>query len=301
MKTYLDCIPCFFRQALAAARMAGASERTQRRILVELGREIKGFSLDASPPRMAERTYALIRRHCGSDPFRKVKVKSNEHALGLYPPMRRKISSAVDPLRTAALLAIAGNVVDYGVTHGTAARYDLKKELANVLKSARGVFQYQEFTKELRRAGRILYLADNSGEIVFDRLLIETIKNKYPASVTAVVRGGPVINDATLEDARQVGLDGICRVISNGAAVPGTLLDRCSGEFLDAYRQAGLVIAKGQGNFESLWGEEKPRYFLFKIKCDVIARYAGGRVGDAVLIRSPVAKKKRKREKKTGK
>jgi len=136
-------------------------------------------------------------------------------------------------------------------------------------------------------SGTILYLCDNAGEIVFDRLLIEELKADYPVEITAAVRGEPVLNDAVIEDAKQSGLDRVCRVISNGANAPGTLLEDCSDEFLRIYRDADLVISKGQGNFESLWGERKRIFFLFKIKCEVVARNVEGRVGDTVLLSSP--------------
>ncbi len=281
MRTYLDCIPCFFQQALNAARLAGADEETQREILVALGRELSHFSLDSTPPEMGQKIYSLIKERTGRDPFQEIKMRSNQHALSLYPAMKKSLKNAGDPLRVATRLAIVGNVIDYGPNRP----FELEKELQDALKAEFAIFQYEEFKKSLSRFKTILYLADNAGEIVFDRLLIEKIKENFAVKVTVAVRGSPVINDATMEDVRQIGLNKICRVISNGSDVPGTLLGKCSKEFISQYEAADLVISKGQGNFESLWGEEKEIYFLLKIKCRVVAGHTGGREGEMALLR----------------
>jgi len=280
MKTYLDCIPCFFRQALQAARLAEADEDTQRQILVMLGRQLADFSLDSTPPEMGQILYSLVKNQVGQDPFKEIKEKSNRYALDLYPELKNRVKNSSKPLRVAVRLAIAGNVIDYGVPR----RFELKEEIEEVLSSEYGIFQFKELIQSLNRVEKVLYLADNAGEIVFDRILIEELLREFKPELTVAVRGAPVINDATLTDARQVGLDKLCRVVSNGSDAPGTLLNHCSPEFLNMYQTADLVISKGQGNFESLWGEKKNIFFLFKIKCDVVARHIGGREGDIVLL-----------------
>jgi len=146
---------------------------------------------------------------------------------------------------------------------------------------------YDEFKTALSLVGKVLYLCDNAGEIVFDRILIEELQVNYPIEITAAVRGGPGVNAVILEDARQVGLDQVCRVISNGFDAPGTIISDCSREFTDLYRSSDLIISKGQGNFETLWGENEDIFFLFKIKCDVVARHVKGEVGDTVLMENP--------------
>ncbi len=283
MKSYLDCIPCFFQQALRAARLAELSEDNQREVLLALARKLPSFSLNSTPPEMGREFYGMIRRRAGRDPFAEIKKISNREALALYPVLKEKIQNSPEPLLTAVRLAIAGNVIDYGVNR----RFSLEEEVAAALGAGWGFFHFAEFRKNLGRVVRLLYLCDNAGEVVFDRLLIETLREEYPRlQVTAVLRGEEVINDATLEDARMVGLDRVCPVISNGSSAPGTLLSLCSKECRQYYREADLVISKGQGNFESLWGEKKKIFFLFKVKCIVVARNAGGRVGESVLLYS---------------
>ena len=281
MRTYLDCIPCFFRQALETTRLAKLSEEEQRQVLVELGERLSGFSLQSSPPEIARSLYADIAARSGRDPFKEIRENSNRQALDLYPRLKKRVKDSDDPLRTAVRLAIAGNVIDYG----TPGEFDVEEEIEVVLGEEFGVFMFDEFKAALGRAGTIIYLCDNAGEIVFDRILIEELQVNYPIEITAAVRGGPVLNDVILEDARQVGLDRVCRVISNGFNAPGTILSSCSREFTDFYHNSDLVISKGQGNFETLWGKNEDIFFLFKIKCDVVARHVEGEVGDTVLTR----------------
>ncbi|MEA1928178.1 MAG: ARMT1-like domain-containing protein [Candidatus Auribacterota bacterium] len=280
MRTYLECIPCFFRQALKTTRLAGLSEDKQLQVMVEFGQRLSELSLQSSPPEIALDLYADIAARAGRDPFEEIREISNKQALDLYPRLREKVEDSRYPLRTAVRLAIAGNVIDYG----TPGEFDILKEVEAVLESESGAFMFEEFQESLRRAESVLYLCDNAGEIVFDRLLIEEIQVRYQARITAAVRGGPVLNDVTLEDARQVGLDRICPVIPNGSKAPGTLLGDCSEEFIQTYNKADLLISKGQGNFETLWGEEKNIAFLFKVKCDVVARHIEGSLGDTVLF-----------------
>jgi uncharacterized protein with ATP-grasp and redox domains len=282
MRTYLDCIPCFFRQALLAARLAKVDEETQREILIKLGQELPLFPLGSTPPEIGKRIYALIKERAGRDPFKEIKTESNRYVLDLYPEMKKRVEDSNDPLRVAVRLAIAGNVIDYAIGR----KIELRREIEKVLAAGYGIFQFDDFKKALKKTRKVLYLADNAGEIVFDRILIEEIRKEFECEIVAAVRGKPVINDATLEDARQVGLDKVCRVISTGSDAPGILLGESSKKFLKIYGSSDLIVSKGQGNFESLWGEKKKIFFLFRVKCAVVARHIKGREGDIVLLKS---------------
>ena len=289
MRTYLDCIPCFFRQALDMTRITGVDETTQKKVLNEVSKLIPDFPLDASPPKMGREIYRIVKGITGkNDPFKKIKQKSNKLALDIYPKLKEEIRSSDDSLLTAIELAIAGNVIDYGVKNSL----DIDKEIEKILArdfagSGNGSnynFDYQEFKDALNNAGSILYLGDNTGEIVFDKLLIEELnKISSDIKIVYVVRDKPVINDALMEDAISCGLDKIVDVISSGCDAPGTILDLCSKEFLKLYKNAELVISKGQGNFETLADENRPIFFLFKVKCSVIADHTGFNLGDIVL------------------
>ncbi|MEA3492986.1 MAG: ARMT1-like domain-containing protein [Candidatus Margulisiibacteriota bacterium] len=299
MKTYLDCIPCFFRQALDAARMAGADETVQKKVLDELARLVPGLALEASPPEIGREIYALVAKISGEkDPFLKVKKKSNELALGFYPKLKKRVKGSSDPLLTAVELAIAGNIIDYGVKNSL----DIEKETAKIFSEdeeiekaeSKSVFDYLSFGKAAKSNPSILYLADNAGEVVFDRVLIEELF-RMGKKITYVVKESPVINDALREDAVGCGIDKVATIISSGSDAPGTVLKYCSPEFIQIFNQAKMIISKGQGNFEALSEEKNPIFFLFRAKCPVVARDIGGRLGD-VILKCNLGGKRKKRK-----
>jgi uncharacterized protein with ATP-grasp and redox domains len=169
--------------------------------------------------------------------------------------------------------------MDLGVNSGLQ-EPDIRRSLEEVLMEP-FCGDLQHFRTTLLVAGRVLYLADNTGEIVFDRLLIEQL---LAGHVTVAVRGGPVLNDATLADAQAVGLDQIAEVIDNGSDAPGTILDDCSQAFQDSFKRADIIIAKGQGNFETLREVSANIFFLLKIKCSVVSAQTGLPIGTQALI-----------------
>ena len=288
MRTYLDCIPCFYRQALDAARIAGADEIVQKKIIDELSKLIPDFPLEASPPEMGRTVYALVREIIGvKDPFKEIKESSNKMALSLYPELKQEINNSEDRLLTAVKLSIAGNVIDYGVKNSLNVEEEINKIFNKDFKinnkNNKTVFRYQEFKEILSKVNHIIYLADNAGEVVFDRLLIEELTEKLGKQVIYVVRGKPIINDALIEDAIFCGINKVAKITSSGSDAPGTILKYCSPEFIELFRKAELIISKGQGNYESLSEEDEPIFFLFKAKCPVIAKDIGCKVGDMVL------------------
>ena len=289
MKTYLDCIPCFFKQALEAARLAKAGPKTQKRILDKLAKSILNFPLTSSPPEMGRVIYGLVRKETGKgDPYKKLKAKSNTLALKLYGRLKKKVSSSRDRLLAALELAIAGNIIDYGAKNSLNVDKELKKILSEehetIKKENKAIFNYPEFKHALKNAETILYLADNAGETVFDRILIEEIKRlDKNKKIIYAVKEKPIINDALMEDAYRCGINKVASIISNGLDVPGTILSLCSKEFLKFYKEADMIISKGQGNFEALSDAKKPIFFLFMAKCPVIAKDVGCSIGDIIL------------------
>lgn len=283
MRTYLDCIPCFFRLILEEGRLLTDDERVHRELMDEAAGLLPGFSLDMTPPRMVRKFQGVVRRRFpGSDPYRKIKEKSNQRAMEIYPQLKEKVAAAKDPLLAALELAVAGNVIDYAAKNNL----DIEKEIRAILEGRfsdekKNIFEYDIFRKRLAEAGTILYLADNAGEIVFDRVLIEELSRTH--AVTVAVRDRPVLNDALMEDAVFCGLDKAARVVSSGVDSPGTILEYCSDDFLAIFNEADMVISKGQGNYEALGEALREIFFLFKVKCPVIARHSGARLGDIVL------------------
>lgn len=282
MRSSLDCIPCFIRQALEAARTVSDDPDMHEAIVREMLVWMGEADLSQSPPSFAQHIHRRLHTAIADDdPYRAAKQRQNLMALSLLPHLRALIDAASDPLDTALRVAVAGNAIDMGVT-AALNETDLRLAVEQALKEPLAG-DHQEFRHELEFADSILYLADNAGEIALDRLLVEQLG---PARVTVVVRGSPVLNDATRVDAQAVGLDSIVEVIDNGSDAPGTILADCSEELRQRFADSDLVIAKGQGNFESLNEEPGNVFFLFKVKCPVVANGVGAPVGTHMLTRS---------------
>jgi damage-control phosphatase, subfamily I len=281
MKTTLDCIPCFARQALDAARYVTDDVAIQERILRSVLRQVADMDLSQSPPVVAQKVHRNLRRITGiEDPYREIKDRYNEMALRMMPDLRVRMEKTNDPLFFALRFAVAGNVIDLGVKGGIG-EDEVRSALDNTLQEPfHG--DREDFRHAVLKARNILYLADNAGEIVFDRLLIERL---LPKRIVLAVRGTPVLNDATRIDAEGVGLSAIVEVIDNGSDAPGTILNDCSEDFRSRFFAADLIIAKGQGNFETLSEADADIYFLFKAKCPVLADHVGLPLGTHVAIR----------------
>ena len=276
MKTYLDCFPCFMEQALRAGRIATNDEKKIKRLLDEVGRMLSSIPLGSTPPESGKVIYQKVSEITGiSDPYKEIKGESTEKALTLYPSLKDEVKKGKDPLLTAIRIAIAGNVIDFGAN----SNFNIEQEIYEILRKDFAICDYEKFKAELNESNEILYIGDNAGECVFDRVLIEEMKKP----VTYVVRDVPIINDATYEDAIQAGIDKVAAIISSGTDAPGTILGTCNAEFKIIYDNAKFIISKGQGNYEALSNERRPIFFLLKVKCHVIANDIGVDKGDIIL------------------
>lgn len=278
MKVHLDCYPCFLKQTLIALRL-GTKNATKRefvlkRIINEMGR----VDTSRTPAHSTTFIHREIRNLLAKDPFKDIKAEYNQIALNLYPFLKKRVEESKDPLWTASRLAIAGNVIDFGIFTSV----DIEGTVETALTGNITVDDYNSFRKEILDSGKILYLTDNAGEIVFDRILIETLIS-MGKKVTAVVKGHPVINDSTMEDARETGLASVCEVIDNGSDAVGTILEWTPSDFQDIFKKAGLIISKGQGNFETLMHVKKKIFYLFQSKCDVVSKELGLSKGSMLL------------------
>ena len=283
MKTSLDCIPCFVRQATDAVRIWAVSEDERARLVRRILQWIAKIDLDQSPPAISQIINRQVRGLLVmADPYRAAKDAHNALAEALIPSIRRRIAASFDPLTMAVRYAITGNIIDLGAKNGIG-----YGEIYEELKSAplQPIFGDMEaFKKACGQAQTILYLTDNAGEIFFDRLLIEKLPS---AKITLAVRGAPIINDATRTDALAANLEDLVEIIDNGSDAPGTILNDCSAEFRRRFDEADMVIAKGQGNFESLSDEPRDIFFLFRAKCPVISLHSGFSVGSYVATNRP--------------
>jgi len=249
---------------------------------------IPDLALDVIPPEIAQKVYRIVYEITGNnDPYLEAKKLANMSAMSLYARMKDIVDSSNETLETACKLAIAGNAIDLGAH----AEFG---SISSIIEDSVGYQldqeHYRKFKESVGQSSLILYLADNAGEIVFDRILIEQLLQIKKSKIVFVVREKPIINDATLDDALQVGLNKVATIISNGSDAPATILSQCSPEMLSYYRAADLIISKGQGNYESLSGRPENIFFLFKVKCPVIARDSGYDIDSSVLISSTTLK-----------
>ncbi|NLL61625.1 MAG: DUF89 family protein [Candidatus Atribacteria bacterium] len=288
MRTYLDCIPCFFRQALQAARISGADLEIQKEVLYNLSQLVPDFSYDTSPVEMGRIIYTMVSKATGKkDPYKEIKEESNRLALKIYPELKKKVRESDNPLLTAVMLAIKGNLIDFNLKDSQEISSEIDRiashnfDLGAICSNKH--FNYQYFYQYLLKSKYILYLADNAGEVVFDRILIEQLVDDYKKNILYVVKGKPALNNALVDDAIYCGINNIAKVISCGADCPGVLLEECSSEFMRLFEEAEMIISKGQGNYEALSEESSPIFFLLIAKCPVIAKHIGCGIGDFIL------------------
>ncbi|MFO7792080.1 MAG: ARMT1-like domain-containing protein [Candidatus Saliniplasma sp.] len=278
MKTYLDCIPCFLRQALEAARMVSDDEDVHRRVMNKVLDELKNSSLDdKKPPDIADRVHYMVRKAAGGvDPYEDLKREQNDSALDIYPRLKDIVARSDNRLYTAVKLTIAGNIIDIGPGH----KIDIEKTVEEVLEKELVIDNYDNFRRSIESGKDIFILADNAGEIVFDKVLLEETTEK---NITFFVKSGPILNDAMEKDARYVGIDELAEVdvVSNG--MPSSAPKRDSEEFIERMSEADMIISKGQGNYEALSEVDTNIFFLLQAKCPVIADDIGVDVGDLIL------------------
>ena len=283
MKTYEECFPCFERQASDACGLCAMSRGATAEVLESVRTRMRAFPRTHSPVEMAVEIHEVVRSAAGrQDPYGTIKLQSNRACAESMNGLSQCMAWSLNPFETATKLAIAGNVIDFGVYSPS----NLSKR--DVIRSAQSIIgeplvgeSLVEFKALVDRAERILFIGDNAGECFLDTFLLDQLPLE---KVTYAVRGGHVLNDATIEDAQAAGIHERCQIIDTGDNAPGVLLERCSTEFQRVFDEADLVIAKGQGNYESL--SETPvatRVFLTKVKCPVIGRDIGYSTGSNVI------------------
>ena len=284
MKASLDCIPCIQRQTIESLRMNIKDKKTREKILRKVLGFLKKIDWSKTPIELSNKVQLLVSKETGiKDPYKKVKKLSNDLALKLYPRLKRIINSSSDPINTAVRISIAGNIIDFGPQLKD--RLDIKRAIQKVLKEKFDINDYNELRRKLEKAKNLLFFADNSGEIVLDKLLIETIlKFKKNLKITLVVRGGPSLNDVTIKDIKYIGLNKIpnikIKAVSNGDPKTGPKLN--SKEVESWIKNHDVVISKGQGNYEGL-SQFKNIFFLLIAKCKIIGKELGVKEGGIIL------------------
>jgi uncharacterized protein with ATP-grasp and redox domains len=269
-----DCIPCILRVTISTLKKISLDETSIKALYTEILeiQALRGLFWDTTPAEVIEDIWKKIIKKAGSaDPFHSVKLGQNEKAMALYPSLQKMVDAAADPLKLAVKLSILGNSMDLMLADPS---LTIENSIEERTKLPLSDENYLEFRKQLKASQHLLIFGDNAGEIVFDRLLIETIKKIYQTEIVLVVRSVPTLNDATLKEAKSVGIDKIATVIENGidGPLPGTFLSRCSSEVKELVRQSDLIISKGGGNFDTLDEEKKHLNknisFLLLSKCE---------------------------------
>lgn len=277
---HLECIPCLARQAHEAVVAATTDTPLRKAALRRALQFLACMDWHLSPPALAQQIHRLIRDMTHNpDPYAAMKEQLNQRAAHLDVTWHRRFAEAFPPFEAAVRMAIVGNLLDAGAK--TQLGEDDMLAAFECALAAPLVGSVAELADAINKAESILYLADNAGEIVFDRWLLAQLPlGKF----TVAVRGAPVLNDATLADAEEAGLGDFGDLISNGSDAPGTLLHDCSSEFRDRFAGSDLILAKGQGNYESLVGADKHIFFLFKVKCAVVSEALGCPSGSLVIL-----------------
>jgi len=281
MKARLECIPCLLKQSLNATKVVTDDPVVQEKVLRSVMRTLLDAPVDYVPPEIARTIYSIVDDLTGCyDPYKSLKMEYNRIAMDMYPDLKDIVANSDDRLFTAVKLAIAGNIIDFGAN----IQFDVEETIEDMLTKKFAINDYPLFVESLEDSENILYLADNAGEVGFDRILIEEIMDY--ANVVYAVKKKPIINDATIDDAIFCGIDSIARIVTT-SDTPGTILKRCDPEFVAIYQSADMIISKGQGNYETLSEEAGNIFFLLLAKCPVIADDLGVGALDAVLLSSP--------------
>jgi len=287
MKTHFNCIPCILRQTIDTVNLATDQEEIKRQVVNEILNYLTTINFNDPPPVIGKNVYRIIHEKTGNhDPYHEIKQRYNQLALSFYDDLLKIVFRNSKPVQMAAKLAVAGNVIDFGAQ---VKDIDIYQTIHSIEELSFEINDFETFINDLSRTRKILYLADNAGEIVFDRLFIEILQRYYPElglEFTVVVRGEPIINDATREDANMVGLDKIAHIIDSGDGAPATVLHHASSELKKAFQDADLIISKGMGNYETLDDRNELIYYLLRVKCPQVSQVIGAKEGSLVFKRN---------------
>jgi damage-control phosphatase, subfamily I len=293
MKVSLECAHCLLERAINQVRLATDDPELQMEVITTMTKYLgEHFDSQSVPSYIGTDRDLIVQRMTGKDPYKDLKHESNVMALGILPELIQLVAEAKDQpsmFRTATLIAAAANAIEFDVS-GRDFNLDELRHILNNVESDLAVDQVDEFRKLCEDANHVLFLHDNAGEVVLDMILIKEIKRLGP-KVTAAVKGGPILNDATMIDANEVNLgDYADEVVDTGAPAIGVNLERNSKEFLDLFHSAELIVAKGMGNFESLTEFEPtaPTVHIMRTKCIPVANHVGvPKNKNVVMIRYP--------------
>jgi len=277
-----DCVDCIIGQITKATKQLQCTEKLSKEIQDEVLKRSKNFSHEHTPPWVARDVYEYLAKKINKDdPLEDIKQDSIQTALSFVPFINEKLSNSKDKLYTSIKASVAGNVIDFGAKE----QFNLEDEIKNVFDTNFAINDYVLLKNRLSTINKLMILADNSGENVFDKILLETISQLYPSiKLFYATRGKPIINDITVKEAYQIGIDEVATIVNSGVDTPGLEISRANDEFMNLYKSMPLIIAKGMGNFECLESHNDNRiFFLFKVKCNVVANSVQQDIGSIIL------------------
>jgi len=282
MSLHPNCIPCILNQSLYAARIAKINdEKIQLEILKYVIKELNNIDNIETAPELSIKIQDIVKVFSGiNDPYAEEKEKNLKRASKFVPYLKTYINNSYDKLEQAVRVAILGNIIDLGANPD----FNLEDEINRINSNNIVLDDYPLFKERAKNAKYILYIGDNAEEAIFDKLLIGQLQCK---NIIFIVRDDYILNDVTIDFARKIGLNKIAEVISSGSRAAGINLKETNKIFNEYFFNAPVIIAKGQGNFETLGNCGKEIFYMFKVKCEVVAKRTGYKVGTSVLLKSP--------------
>jgi uncharacterized protein with ATP-grasp and redox domains len=276
-----DCLVCLYNQALKTSKLLNLDDETSAKVLFEVAKILPNYSLEFTPPQIAKDTYKLIEEITNnSDPLLQAKKIAIKEAKSFKPFLYEEIEKSNDKLLTALKIAVAGNVIDFGAKK----QFNLKDIIENIFNTPFKIDSYLQLKEQLKSAKKVVIIGDNCGENIFDVILADVLKSLYDIELFYFVRGKPIINDVTFKEANESDMPKFAQIIDTGVPTPGYDLKYANEESKNIFNEADVVIAKGMGNFESLYQiTNREVFYLFIVKCNVVASAINANEKDIVL------------------
>lgn len=287
MRLHLECLACNINQVIKIMNILNIEMSKRETIMSEVLKMLASVDYTKCNPEIMKETWKIIVEHTGIiDPYESIKEYYNKELLKMVKPIIKIIENSNQPLQTALKIAIAGNLIDFAAKHSFSMDA-LWQQIERMESYQMGKDDSEALCNDLKNAKTVLYLGDNCGEIVLDKIFIQILKNYYDIDVYYGVRGQPIVNDVTKNDAKVCHMEEVANVIDNGDGSLGTVLSLTSPAFQEVFHKADIVIAKGQGNFESLSEiKNKNMFYLFMVKCEVVATMAKVKAGEIICMKN---------------
>ncbi|WP_281950314.1 damage-control phosphatase ARMT1 family protein [Nitrosophilus kaiyonis] len=282
-----DCLVCLFNQTLRVTKALNLDDESAKKVLDEAAITISKFSLNMTPPEAAAILYPQISKIVKKDDvYEEKKIESTNKALKLLDIVVEKVNSLKDDIDGALRAAVLGNIIDFA----TQVMFDIEKEIDTIFKAKFAIDDKESFKKKLKESKKVVVIGDNVGEHVFDKFMMEIFFDFNPKiDIFYITRGKPIINDVTAKDAKAIDIDKIAQIVDSGVDTPGFIYNKANDYTKKIFDEADLILAKGMGNYECMEELKDDRiFFLFKVKCSVVANKIGKNIGDLICMNSRV-------------